>query len=142
VKSLRREREIPLFKAYWEEVHQVLSSSFPVVRLQAYELKSREAKIAQQLALQHPGFVRDLFDPKSGRPLHSEVMWVAPLSEEELSRQGLACENGACYEVEMYNFFLNQTTVALIDVSRRQVLHEAWPGMWLCTRLSWLLHWV
>ncbi len=117
------EREIPLFKAYWEEVHQVLHSPFPVVRLQPEELKSKEHEIAQQLALQNTNFTRDLFDPQSGKPLHSEVMSAASLSQEALNRRGIACENGACYEVQMYNFFLNQTTLALVDVSRRQVLH-------------------
>lgn len=119
----RWEREIPLFKAYWQEVHQALGSSFPVVRLQPSELEGRDAQMAQQLALQYPDFVRDLFDPQSGQPLHSEVMKVAPLSEERLKRDGIACKAGACYVVEMYNFFFNQTTTALVDVSRRQVLN-------------------
>ncbi len=115
-------REIPAFRLYWQEVFQVLDSRFPVVKLQPDEMDG-QGHLAQQLALQNQQFVRDLFDPQSGKPLHSEVMLVESLPREELDRLGLVCKEGSCYEVQMYNFFFNHTTTAWVDVSRRQVLN-------------------
>ncbi len=113
---------VPLFKGYWEELQQVLAGNFPVIKLQPSEL-DEQARLAQQLALQDARFVRDLFDPRSGSPLHSEVMRSVPLGEDEIRSRGLRCKRGNCYEVQMYNFFLNHTTTALVDLSARQVLN-------------------
>ncbi len=115
-------REIPAFRIYWEEIHQRLASPFPVLSLQPDEM-DEQGRLAQQLALQNKQFVRDLFEPQSGQPLHSEVMRAAPLSQEVLTRNRLNCREGSCYEVQLYNFFFNHTTTAWVDVSSRQVLN-------------------
>ena len=83
---------------------------------------SSEQALAQALALQDGRFVGDLRDRQTGAPLRSEVFGIFPVRESDITDATAACRTATCFRVELYNYALNATTVAMVDVTDRQVL--------------------
>jgi hypothetical protein len=78
---------------------------------------------AQQIAVNAPSILQFAYDQRSMQPVRTEVFGVYPARSSDY-RQGKAelCQNGACYRVEIYNYVANQTLVALVNISSKQLI--------------------
>lgn len=98
------------------KIDSALSSGLPLILLEGAGIAETEA---QKLAVTDTLFVKNLFEKGSGKPYLNEIFNVYKARPQEVP-QGAAYGN--VYRVEMYNFGLNLTTVALVDLTALKVL--------------------
>ena len=77
---------------------------------------------AQELAIENEDFQAYLDDAVSGEPLRTEIMSVREALLSDLAGLDMTCAEDQCYRVELYNYALNVTTVAIVDVVNETVL--------------------
>ncbi len=77
---------------------------------------------AQQLAIANEKFQDYVYDSASGEPLRTEIMSVRQVLPSDISELPVACPEGQCYRVELYNYAVNITTVAIVNVVEGAVL--------------------
>jgi len=100
-------------------VQAALANDPPILLLPTLE----ENEIAaQQLAIANEKFQDYVHDSASGEPLRTEIMSVRQVLPSDISELDVACPEGDCYRVELYNYALNITTVAIVDVAKGEVL--------------------
>ncbi|HAD33000.1 MAG TPA: hypothetical protein DCF44_00575, partial [Chitinophagaceae bacterium] len=87
----------------------------PVIRLQNLNPLQNQA---QELALLSPEFQKNLKDPDSGQPLRNEIFNVYQARPQEIPAGRNASE---IFKVELYNFALNLTTTAMVDLGKKEV---------------------
>ena len=97
-----------------------MQPEIPVLPLEA-DL-SAEQQLAQELALGDPRFLRNVRDDVSGQPRRSEIFGIYPARASDITEATAACGQAMCYRVELYNYALNSTVVAVVDVTNRTVL--------------------
>jgi hypothetical protein len=85
---------------------------------------SEGQSLAQLIALNDSGFTRLLVDPYSKLPFRNEIFGVYPARESDMANIKNGYTLASTYRVEMYNFALNNTSVALVDVEQKKVVHR------------------
>lgn len=113
---------IPSLKAYQTKVEEVLSSILPIVQFDENDVRDNRALIAQDIALHDVRFLKNLTEKDLQKNLHNEITNIAAVPQNVLLRKKINCKTGNCYEVEMYNFFYNSVTKAIVDIERKRVL--------------------
>ncbi len=113
--------QIPALATRRAVVAAALQASPPVLTLAGLD---GEAAQAQTLALQNTDFLAYTADFTTGAPLRSEMMAVRPSLPSD-QPANTTCTPGHCYRVELYNYALNTTTVALVDTAVVQVVSIA-----------------
>ncbi len=93
----------------------------PIVTLDEQTLETEQAR-AQALALASADFVQFSRSLTDGQPLRSEVMAVYPARPSDVTDATQACATNSCYRVELYNYALNQTSTATVDLGQEVVL--------------------
>lgn len=106
--------------AYKKAVSAALASKVPVLAVK--NLIDPRADLAQRLLLADPRLLKGLFDPKTEKPLRSEVMSVKPALPGDRVGVDNACWEGGCFRVDIYNFFYNATLTALVDTTNKKVI--------------------
>ena len=107
-------------RAYLNDLKKAYEKGLSVLPLSDDELDSN-GKIAQEVVLKNKKFLSDT--KVNGKILHNDIMRVVPATPSMLdSKSKKACKKDICYAVEKYNFVLNSTTRAIVDVSKRRVL--------------------
>lgn len=122
-------QQIPALATRRAQFAAALQQTPPVLPLAGL---AGEAAQAQTLALQNSDFLAYTTEPQSGRPYRNEVMDIRPSLPSDLTDSANPCTPDHCYRVEMYNYALNLTSVALVDVAAGQVtavnhLHNTQP---------------
>jgi hypothetical protein len=115
--------KIPLLAQRDEAFANALEKRVPVLELR--DGLDAEQLAAQEIALQTPAFVQPTRDPRSSAPLRSEIFGVYPLRASDITATTESCRQSRCYRVEMYNYALNLTTTAVVDVQRKQTVMVA-----------------
>ena len=72
--------------------------------------------------MRDPRFQANLREPDTNVPLRNEIFGVYPVRESDITTTTVACRQTACYRVEMYNYALNLSVIALVDVKAASVL--------------------
>lgn len=103
-----------------EAIKKALQQPVPVL-LCGDSLNSNQ-KLAQQIALQDAVFTRSCRDIGSNTPFRSEIFAVLPARESDLASLKTPVTISDCYRVEMYNYPLNLTTIALTDIRQQKVI--------------------
>ena len=85
---------------------------------------SSQQKLAQLIALNDSVFTQFLRDPVSKAPFRNEIFGVYPARESDMAGIKVAYKLADCYRVEMYNYALNNTSVAMVDVAQQKVLNR------------------
>lgn len=116
--SLRNEKDELIAKRL-EKITAALKLSPPVLTLETVD---ENQKTAQESAVQDARFTNETKDAQTGEPLFNEIFGVYPLRESDFIQQTAGCRQSKCFRVEMYNFALNSTTNAVVDVNSKQVL--------------------
>lgn len=85
---------------------------------------SAQQSLAQLIALNDSAFTQFLFDPYTKLPYRNEVFGVYPSRESDLTDTKGSHQLADCYRVEMYNYALNNTSVAIVDITKQTVLNS------------------
>jgi len=122
---------------YRQLIDTNLQSTIPLLLLD--NIKEGRPALAQSLAANDPRVHKTLFHPKTRQALRNEVMVVRKALPADLIGPARECSKNACYRVDIYNFYFNVTTSAIVDTTHSEVktvnsLPETQPD--LSTRLK------
>jgi hypothetical protein len=108
--------KFPALQQRMENIKKALAQAIPVLLLEkADSLQSK----AEQLALKDQQFKANLFDEQTKQPYLNEIFNVYNARPQEIPK-GYETKN--VYRVEMYNYPLNLTTVALVDIITQKTI--------------------
>lgn len=113
-------RTFDFVNARVEEIKKALQQPVPVL-LCADSLDSAR-KQAQAIALGDVNFTKNIRDVKTNTPYRNEIFAVFPARESDLPNVKEKINLPDCYRVEMYNYPLNLTTVALVDIKQQKAV--------------------
>lgn len=113
------EDTLPLLATHLADVRLALAQPVPVLPLPAIDAQQEQA---QSLALSDARFVANLYDPQSGQALRNEIFGIYPVRPSDITPESAICATTVCYRVEMYNFALNLSTIAIVDLQSERVL--------------------
>jgi hypothetical protein len=99
---------------------KALQQANPVLLCQD-SLNSRQ-QLAQLIALYDTSFTKLIRQPGSGKPYRCEIFGVYPARQSDMTRAGKNYQLQNCFRVEMYNYALNRTSVAITDIVQQKVL--------------------
>jgi hypothetical protein len=103
-----------------EEIKKSLQSPKPV--LLCKDPLNEQQQLAQLIALSDTVFVKNLRNRKDNTPLRNEIFGVYPARESDLAASKGMVSITDCYRVEMYNYPLNLTTIAVVNVKQQKTL--------------------
>ncbi|MGB4936124.1 MAG: hypothetical protein WBO30_03850 [Ferruginibacter sp.] len=103
-----------------EQIKKALLQPNPV--LLCGDSLQADQKLAQIIALNDSVFTRSVRDIGSNIPFRSEIFGVYPGRESDLNNIKGTVNLADFYRVEMYNYPLNLTTIALVDIKQQRVL--------------------
>lgn len=107
---------LPIVATRIEAIRTALKQQIPVLRLaQADSIQS----LAQNIALHDEKFCEHIFDPETKQVFRNEIFNVYPARPQEIP---VANKQGNVYKVEMYNYALNLTTTALVDLQMNKTI--------------------
>jgi hypothetical protein len=108
--------DFPLFRERLANIKAALATPLPVLLLSKPD--SNQAR-AQKIALSDARFTENLFDKKLQQPYCNEIFNIYKARPQEIPK-GYA--PAAVYRVELYNYALNLTTVAITDFTSQKVI--------------------
>jgi hypothetical protein len=115
--------KIPALAARLAQIEAALEQEPPILLLDGDLDENRQR--AQQLATKDARFLQYLYDFNTGAATRNEIFGVEPIRDSDLTTATAGCSRERCFRVEMYNYALNLTNVAFVDVARGQVLDVA-----------------
>jgi hypothetical protein len=80
--------------------------------------------LAQLIALNDSAFTQFLKDPLSHQPYRNEIFGVYPARGSDMTNVKVPYNLPSCYRIEMYNYALNYTSIALVDVQQQKTLNS------------------
>jgi hypothetical protein len=110
----------PFVQARVNEIKTALANPRPI--LLCKDSLSKDQAIAQLIALNDSVFTRFLKDPVSKLPYRNEIFGVYPARQSDMTTVKTSYNLPATYRVEMYNYALNNTSIALVDVQQQKVI--------------------
>jgi len=111
---------LPAVRAYLEDLQKLFKEGKAVLPLQNDELDSN-GKVAQEVALKDKNFLSDT--KVDNKLLHNDVMRVVPAIQSMLDKKSKSeCQSTTCYVVEKYNYALNSTTRAIVNIPKKRVV--------------------
>ncbi len=105
-----------------QKIKAVLQTANPVL-LCGDSLSASQLQ-AQQLVLQDTAIKQFFFEPSTGKPFLSEVFGVYPARESDMAGIKIPFTLATTYRIEIYNYALNSTAIALADVAQKKILHR------------------
>lgn len=106
----------PAVTQYLQRVDSALQSTSHILWLMPC---NEEQMLAQQIALMNPEFNQYGKDSITAKPLRREIFNVYQARPQEIPSQ---FQQGKVYKVELYNYALNLTQTALVDLNTKQVI--------------------
>jgi len=103
-----------------EAIKNALQRPIPVL-LCADSLNGNQ-ELAQTIALSDSTFTKNIRDIKTNTPYRNEIFAVFPARESDLLNFKQTFNFKDCYRVEMYNYPLNLSTVAFVDIKQQKVV--------------------
>lgn len=113
-------RTFPFVNTHVEEIKKVLSQPMPI--LLCGDSLDENQKLAQDIAIKDSVFTLYVREPVSNRPFRNEIFGVFPGRESDLSSVKGTYNLADCYRVEMYNYAINLTNIAIVNIKERRVL--------------------
>lgn len=112
----------PFINGRINAITETLKKTIPV--LLCSDSLNNNQKLAEQVALKDSGFTRFLFDPATKKPFRNEIFGVYPARQSDMNNVNGRYNLAATFRVEMYNYALNNTSIALVDVKQQKVLNS------------------
>jgi hypothetical protein len=110
----------PFLEERVNEIKQVLESSVPV--LLCKDTLNDAQRSAQAIALTDSSFRQFFRDPNTEKAYRNEIFGIYPARESDLVTVKVPYNLASTYKVEMYNYALNNTSVALVDIQQQKVI--------------------
>lgn len=107
---------IPAIQERMQKIQAALELDIPIILLTGLQAMQQEA---QNIAIHDKEFCKNIRDEKSKQPYRNEIFNVYQARPQEIPAGN---KSGLCYKVEMYNYALNLTTTAIVDVEAKKVL--------------------
>jgi hypothetical protein len=108
--------DFPLLKERLAAIRVILSTPLPVLQLATPDSSLQKA---QAIALADTAFKKNLFDKKLNQPFFNEIFSVYKARPQEIPKGN---NPASVYRVEMYNYALNLTTVALVNTALQKTI--------------------
>ncbi len=114
----------PEIAAYLALVRNSLTQQPPVLKLDVGSEKSLsdEQQLAQFIATTDTQFGRFLKHPVTSEALRNEIMNVRPALPGDFRAGQKPCPLEQCYRVDMYNFFFNINSTAIVDIKHKKTI--------------------
>ncbi len=124
--ALMRE-STPEILAYEQAIADMLATDLPILTLNAQPQPSLSLNdpglVAEKLALRNRSFRKFSHHIQNKQALRSEVMLSRrALPGDFRKNQAAHCAKTACYRVDMYNYFYNLTSTAIVDITAKRVV--------------------
>ncbi len=103
-----------------EDIKNALKGSTPI--LLCRDTLNNAQKNAEQIALKDSFFLQNIKDIKTKLPYRNEIFAVVPARESDIANTKGIVNIADCYRVEMYNYPLNLTTIAIVSNTQQKVL--------------------
>lgn len=101
---------LPFMQKRMEKIKAALAQAIPVMLLETADSNQLRA---QQIAMADERFTSFLFDKKDHEPYRNEIFNVSVARPQDIPK---GYDNNKVYRIEMYNYALNLTTIALADI--------------------------
>ncbi len=85
---------------------------------------SAKQRLAEMIALNDSSFTQFLFDPFTKMPFRNAVFGIHQARESDMAGIPGPHNLAECFRVEMYNYALNNTSVAIVDAGAQKVLNR------------------
>ncbi len=118
--------ELPLLAAHLAEVDQALLQPIPILPLRG-EINDAQQE-AQDLAIHDPRFQKNLVNTQIRAAFRNEIFGSYPMRASDITLPTTLCRTHRCYRVEMYNYALNSTQIASVDLTDNKVLDVTESG--------------
>ncbi len=79
-------------------------------------------KTAQSLVITDSVFTKNIRNPKNNLPYRNEIFGVLPARESDIVNIKGIVNIADCYRIEMYNYALNLTTIAIANSKQQKIL--------------------
>jgi hypothetical protein len=112
-------RTFPFTEQRVNDIKLALSQPRPV--LLCRDSLNSQQQLAQLIALSDTNFTRYLRDSK-GTPYRNEIFGIYPARESDMAAVKVNYTLAQCYRAELYNYALNLTVVAMVDVQQGKTL--------------------
>jgi len=113
-------KTFPFVEERVNEIKSALKNPKPV--LLCKDSLNNQQSLAQIIALSDSAFTQFLSDPFLKQPYRNEVFGIYPARQSDLTTVQAPYNLASTYRVEMYNYALNNTSIALVDVQQQKVL--------------------
>jgi hypothetical protein len=112
----------PFVKERVDEIKNAFQQPRPV--LLCKDSLGADQSLAQLIALNDPVFTQYLTDTFSKQPYRNEVFGVYSARQSDMNAVKTVYNLASSYRVEMYNYALNSTSIALVDIQQQKVLQS------------------
>ncbi len=112
----------PFIQERESRIAQALQSPLPV--LLSGDSLSTNQSLAQIIAVNDSLFTKFIYNPSTHQPYRSEIFGVYPARQSDMGGVKTAYNLASSYRVEMYNYPLNITSIALVDIQQKKVLQS------------------
>ena len=111
---------VPSATTHAAQLQTALGQNPPILLITAG--LSAEQSQAQSIAVRDQRFTQYVRDTTSKVPLRNEIFGIYPLRDSDKVQAAAGCATSTCYRVEMYNYALNLSTSAVVDLPSQRVL--------------------
>jgi hypothetical protein len=111
---------IPAIQERIQKIQAALGMANPVLRLT--DSMNANQLAAQEVALGDAGFTKFIYDTIQKKPLRNEIFNAFPCRESDMAGIKTTTPLQQLVRVEMYNFALNLTSMAIVDVLQKKTL--------------------
>jgi len=109
-----------------EQIKAALLLPMPVLLYR--DSLNAQQRLAQAIALFDTVFTQSVREKGSNRPYRCEIFGVYPARESDMEYIKTPYQLANCYRVELYNYGLNSTAVAIADIGQQKVLANAFQA--------------
>jgi hypothetical protein len=103
-----------------EEIKKAMQLPTPI--LLCGDSLTGQQKQAQQIAIADVNFTKYCKNAKNNNAYRNEIFAVLPARESDLSSTKGIVSISDCYKVEMYNYTLNLTSIAVVDIKQNKTI--------------------
>jgi hypothetical protein len=113
-------KTFPFIEKRVEEIKQALQQPIPV--LLCRDSLNESQKKAELIAIRDSAFTEKVRNAETKMPYRCEIFGVYPARESDMSYVKVSYELSNCYRVDLYNYALNQSSSAIVDIHQGKVL--------------------
>jgi hypothetical protein len=112
----------PMLQFYRAQIQQTLAADVPILTAEKEKLSTQQLDI-QRIVQADATFLQYTKSNENNAAFRNEIFGIYAARPSDYNVQLTPeCADGSCYRVEMYNFALNMSTLALVHLNSKKVL--------------------